>query len=319
MRFLMNRYRAPEMVDLYSRKVDKKILFDFFYLVLCRKLYYICCEQEVNEKVDIWALGCVLYVLAFTRHPFEDGSTLQIMDANYTVPTHEYSSILVALIKKLLTKNPKKRPSIERVIAMTINLKAQLEKGSLGSQGGWTAFSPSTSKEKRATKKPKKSKTRARDRDTNRDLTALADTAVKEDSAEWDADFGDGFDKRASATATGDIFQSTADVLGISDDATLVPNVLDYGKCNDDMAGEVEWGDFEGGDAAKGAEIGMHAGAGVDGNVTTSSSHWGDGLFSSQRPPTSTSTSPAPSAKPALLKKNSEDAVLGSLLGQFSL
>ena len=35
-------YRAPEMVDLYSGKV-------------------------VDTRVDVWALGCVLYTLAFGK------------------------------------------------------------------------------------------------------------------------------------------------------------------------------------------------------------------------------------------------------------
>lgn len=42
-------YRAPEMVDLHSRVV-------------------------VDHRVDVWALGCLLYKLCFFRTPFEDSS-----------------------------------------------------------------------------------------------------------------------------------------------------------------------------------------------------------------------------------------------------
>lgn len=39
-------YRPPEMIDLYLK-------------------------YEVSEKVDIWMLGCVVYVMCFYVHPFQ--------------------------------------------------------------------------------------------------------------------------------------------------------------------------------------------------------------------------------------------------------
>lgn len=38
-------YRPPEMTDLYLR-------------------------YEINEKVDIWMLGCILYTMCFYISPF---------------------------------------------------------------------------------------------------------------------------------------------------------------------------------------------------------------------------------------------------------
>ena len=38
-------YRAPEICDKYS-------------------------EYIVNEKIDIWSLGCILYIILFKIHPF---------------------------------------------------------------------------------------------------------------------------------------------------------------------------------------------------------------------------------------------------------
>lgn len=49
-------YRAPEMVDLYR-------------------------NQEVGPKADVWALGCILFSLAYGEHPFADESSLQILNA----------------------------------------------------------------------------------------------------------------------------------------------------------------------------------------------------------------------------------------------
>lgn len=56
-------YRAPEMVDLYMRSM-------------------------ITEKTDIWALGCMLYAMCFLIHPFQDGSTLSILNAKVTFPTN---------------------------------------------------------------------------------------------------------------------------------------------------------------------------------------------------------------------------------------
>jgi AP2-associated kinase len=40
-------YRPPEMIDLYAKHV-------------------------IDTKVDVWMLGCVLYTIAYARHPFQD-------------------------------------------------------------------------------------------------------------------------------------------------------------------------------------------------------------------------------------------------------
>jgi NIMA (never in mitosis gene a)-related kinase len=36
------------------------------------------CDEEFTEKVDVWALGCCLYFLAYKKDPFESGSSEQI-------------------------------------------------------------------------------------------------------------------------------------------------------------------------------------------------------------------------------------------------
>jgi hypothetical protein len=43
-------------------------------------------KYEVNEKVDIWMLGCVLYVMNFYIHPFQDSGKLAIINAQYRFP-----------------------------------------------------------------------------------------------------------------------------------------------------------------------------------------------------------------------------------------
>ena len=54
-------YRAPEMLDLYN-------------------------NYRIDTQVDIWALGCVLFVLCFNKHPYEDAAKLRIINAKYQIP-----------------------------------------------------------------------------------------------------------------------------------------------------------------------------------------------------------------------------------------
>ena len=87
------RYRAPEMVDLYR-------------------------NQEVGETVDVWALGCILYSLCYIDHPFKDSSSLQILNAAYTIPVSpSHPSSVQRLIRALLAPDPTLRPAAADVLA----------------------------------------------------------------------------------------------------------------------------------------------------------------------------------------------------------
>uniref|UniRef100_A0A0D6RA20 non-specific serine/threonine protein kinase n=1 Tax=Araucaria cunninghamii TaxID=56994 RepID=A0A0D6RA20_ARACU len=84
-------YRAPEMWDLYRREL-------------------------ISEKVDIWALGCLLYRIAYLKSAFDGESKLQILNGNYRIPEMpRYSSSLTELIKDMLTAGPEERPDIMQI------------------------------------------------------------------------------------------------------------------------------------------------------------------------------------------------------------
>ena len=90
-------YRAPEMCDRYG-------------------------EHIVNEKVDIWALGCVLYTMIFKEQPFMNAQKLEIINGNYNFPKDEqklYSEKFLDLIRAMLTPNPEERPNIMQVMEWT--------------------------------------------------------------------------------------------------------------------------------------------------------------------------------------------------------
>lgn len=85
-------YRPPEMCDLYQ-------LF------------------RIDQKVDVWMLGCILFVVCFYKHPFQECSKLAIVNGSYNIPDKSnYSEKMHDLIRAMLTPNPSLRPSVEEVL-----------------------------------------------------------------------------------------------------------------------------------------------------------------------------------------------------------
>ncbi|KAH9481754.1 Serine/threonine-protein kinase ppk13 [Psilocybe cubensis] len=95
-------YRAPELFDVKT-------------------------GQTIDEKVDIWSLGCTLYALAYSHSPFENTQTTEqggsiamaVLNAQYKHPQSAYSQGLRDLIDSMLKVNPAERPDINQVIQMT--------------------------------------------------------------------------------------------------------------------------------------------------------------------------------------------------------
>ncbi|GAB4828137.1 hypothetical protein Ancab_035052 [Ancistrocladus abbreviatus] len=84
-------YRAPEMWDLFRRDL-------------------------INEKVDIWALGCLLFRICYFKSAFDGDSKLQILNGNYCIPDlPKYSSHVTDLIRDMLQPSPEARPDITQV------------------------------------------------------------------------------------------------------------------------------------------------------------------------------------------------------------
>ena len=81
-------YRPPEMIEPYLK-------------------------FSVTEQVDIWMLGCILFILLFYRHPFEEASKLSIVNCAYQIPKiHSYSPKILSLLSVMLTPNPSNRVTI---------------------------------------------------------------------------------------------------------------------------------------------------------------------------------------------------------------
>ncbi|XP_076127024.1 cyclin-G-associated kinase isoform X1 [Alosa pseudoharengus] len=85
-------YRTPEMIDMYS-------------------------NFPINEKQDIWALGCILFLLCFKQHPFEEGAKLQIVNGKYSIPQNDVKyTVFHELIRSMLKINPEERLSINELV-----------------------------------------------------------------------------------------------------------------------------------------------------------------------------------------------------------
>lgn len=98
-RYTTLAYRAPEMVDVYA-------------------------GSPITTKADIWALGCLIYKIAFFSLPFGE-STLAIQNAQLAIPddaSERYSDRLMALIGYMLRADPNERPDIFQVAALAFDL-----------------------------------------------------------------------------------------------------------------------------------------------------------------------------------------------------
>ena len=97
-------YRPPEMWDLFRR-------------------------QRVDEKVDVWAMGCLLFRLVYGTLAFDGESSLQVLNGNYRVPAGldpMPDGNVLKLIRAALTADPAARPTMARLHQATANVGASL-------------------------------------------------------------------------------------------------------------------------------------------------------------------------------------------------
>lgn len=102
--FIHNRctpiYRPPEVADLYLK-------------------------WPIGQKVDIFALGCVLFATMTGTHPFPIDSTLANISATFHLPrdaTH-YDPSFSYWVRRLLAREPKERPSASELKGETQQYK----------------------------------------------------------------------------------------------------------------------------------------------------------------------------------------------------
>jgi hypothetical protein len=86
-------------------------------------------NQKYNSKTDVWSLGIILYELVCLRLPFQGNSMKQlcqnIINAAPTPPSSAYSKEMRDLVRDILAKDPRKRPSVNNILARPI-IKARI-------------------------------------------------------------------------------------------------------------------------------------------------------------------------------------------------
>ena len=88
-------------------------------------------EENYNEKCDIWGLGCVAYEMATLHRPFETENVFfdllkKIQKREIDRFDNRYSDKLFNLVKSMLSKDPKNRPNIKRVLDESLSYFVRL-------------------------------------------------------------------------------------------------------------------------------------------------------------------------------------------------
>ena len=81
----------------------------------------ICQNKPYSSKSDMWSMGCVLYEMATFKHAFDAQNLnmlcLKIMKAQFTPLGPRFSAELRDLVNRMLSKDPRRRPSVNEVLA----------------------------------------------------------------------------------------------------------------------------------------------------------------------------------------------------------
>ena len=166
--------------------------------------------------------GCILFVLAFFTHPFQNGGNLAIINCRYDIPEHHpYSKYLLLLIKRLFTVNSVKRPDINQVLQMVEQWEQILRD------------TPNGVKKKVKDKvrdKEKSNSKRDKDKDNNilsKSVHSSSNTLPVAEDSNFDADFAEKWNPfpspAASELSSGPKAQTDSNLLSVNSQKPVPP------------------------------------------------------------------------------------------------
>lgn len=79
------------------------------------QLWDLWTREHIGLPVDVWSLGCLLYLLAYGRLPFDGDAKLQILNGTYALPPGRPAAI-EHLIQAMLIVDPKARISASHAV-----------------------------------------------------------------------------------------------------------------------------------------------------------------------------------------------------------
>lgn len=95
------------------------------------ELFNVQSPSSIDERTDIWSLGCLLYALCFYKSPYDevfergDSVALAVSSATLNFPQQpDRNPSLLDLISTMLIVDPKQRPFISRVLESVQVLKS---------------------------------------------------------------------------------------------------------------------------------------------------------------------------------------------------
>lgn len=96
------------------------------------ELFNVSSQCQIDERTDIWSLGCLLFAICFLRGPFdaayEKGDSLALAANAGIIPfpaSHPFSSGVIDLIRRMMSVDPHQRPFIGQVLSTVKMLESE--------------------------------------------------------------------------------------------------------------------------------------------------------------------------------------------------
>mmetsp|Transcript_16010 Transcript_16010/g.32138 ORF Transcript_16010/g.32138 Transcript_16010/m.32138 type:complete len:111 (+) Transcript_16010:309-641(+) len=99
-------------------------------------------KKRVDDKVDVWALGVLLFTMLFGRFPFDPQFPLGILSGAFAFPAPERGEdsgerVARQVISACLQVDPAARPSARKVLQMLDVVELPQIQGGAEARQGW--------------------------------------------------------------------------------------------------------------------------------------------------------------------------------------